>query len=180
MHYTLDANDVIVEAGGDWDAFALRNGGDDCTREHVIGKPIYPFITGADVVDVYRVLFARSRRTRLPIELTFRCDAPGFRRRMRMHITPCDSGMLTVGTVLLDEEPRNTVPLLDTRAPRSDELLSICCICSDVRSEGGEWVAVEVECARRRLMELATVPRLSHGFCPACLREQIAILDECR
>ncbi|MBX3178881.1 MAG: hypothetical protein KF886_16115 [Candidatus Hydrogenedentes bacterium] len=177
IYYTLDAEDTIVDVGGDWDQFALENGGAHCTRVKVVGNLLYRYIAGPDVVDVYRVLFARSRRTRSQIELDFRCDAPAFRRKMRMRISPEDRGLLTVTTALLDEEPRAEVSLLDSHAPRGSEFISICCICGDVCSENGEWVPVEVECQRRRLMEHATVPRLSHGFCPECLSSQLAELD---
>lgn len=177
LYYNLDAEDTILEVGGAWDQFALENGGEHCTRADVVGNPLYPYIAGPDVADVYRVLFARSRRTRLPIELEFRCDAPAFRRRMRMRVSPGDHGLLTITTELLDEEPREKISLLDSLAPRSDEFISICCICGDVCSENGEWVPLEVECQRRHLMEHATVPRLSHGFCPECLSTQLAELD---
>lgn len=174
--YSLDLNNTLVDVGGDWDAFALANQGDDLTRENVLGAPLFRFIVGAEVTAIYKSLFAKVRNHGHALSFAFRCDSPTFRRRMKIYIAPMPNQGLAVRTELLEEIPREEVPLLDPGIPRTEELIQICCICSDVRSKEGLWVPIEQESARRNLLENSALPRLSHGYCPQCLEEQLTLL----
>jgi hypothetical protein len=175
MFYSLSSDDVVVDVGGAWDDFALANDGESSTREHVLGNSIFNFISGPEVVTLYRALFSKVRKQQRPLSFTFRCDAPACLRRMKLYISPLPELGLAVTTELLQESSRNLVPLLERDAKRSEEDLEICCICSKVRSDGDEWVPIEEESARRNLLEQPAIPRLSHGYCPLCLKEQLAL-----
>lgn len=175
--YTLDPRNVVVDVGGDWEAFARANGGADLTREAVLGKPVEHFFQGAEVVQVYLALFEKVRREQRPLTINFRCDGPACRRRLRLSLSPLPEGFLSVETEVLEETSREAVPLLDKEAVRNEEHLSICCICSDVKDGDGRWVAIEKLSDDWRLMEQASIPKLSHGYCPRCLEEQLAIIN---
>lgn len=175
MFYSLSSDDVVVDVGGAWDDFALANDGADCTHEHVLGNSIFNFISGPEVVAVYRALFSKVRKQRRPLSFAFRCDAPTRLRRMILYISPLPERGLVVNTELVQETSWEQVPLLERDAVRSHEQLDICCICSMVRSGGEVWVPLEEESARRNRLEQCAIPRLSHGFCPPCLEAQLAL-----
>jgi len=175
MFYSLSSDDVVVDVGGAWDDFALANDGEDCTREHVVGNSIFNFISGPEVVTLYQALFSSVRKQQRPLSFAFRCDAPARLRRMMLYISPLPEHGLVVTTELLRESSRDLVSLLERDAERSEEQLDICCICSKVRSDRDEWVPIEEESARRNLLERLAIPRLSHGYCPPCLEEQLAL-----
>ncbi|HAY29480.1 MAG TPA: hypothetical protein DIT03_12010, partial [Candidatus Accumulibacter sp.] len=46
LRYTLDANDAIVAVAGDWDRFALANGGEAILAARIIGRRLDDFIAG--------------------------------------------------------------------------------------------------------------------------------------
>jgi len=175
--YKLDPRNVVIDVGGDWEAFARANGGADLTRESVLGQPVVQFFQGAEIVQVYSALFEKVRRVRRPLTITLRCDGPACRRRLRLSVSPLPEDSLTVETEVLEETPREPVPLFDKEAARNDAQLSICCICSDVKDGDGRWVAIETLSDEWHLLERETIPQLSHGYCPRCLEEQLTILN---
>ena len=176
--YTVDANDILVDIGGDWDEFARENEGLGLTRDNVLGTPLFTFIQGAEVVTIYKALFAKARREQRPLSFTFRCDAPSCRRTMKIEIAPLTDQAIAVQTDLIESHGRDAVRLLDTGAVRTHEFLTMCCVCGDVKSANGQWVAIEEESARLRLLERTAVPQLSHAYCPKCLAEQLRLLEE--
>lgn len=178
--YTLDLDNKLVDVGGDWETFARENQGESLTRDKVLGAPLFRFVSGPEVVMLYKALFAKVRSQQQPLSFAFRCDSPTCRRRMKIHIEPRPHLGLSVRTELLEEEGREEISLLRPDFPRTDELIQICCICSDVRSEGDTWIPIEEESARRRLLEGNAVPRISHGFCPRCLENQLKLLEVSR
>ena len=175
--YSLDSNNTLVDVGGDWEAFALANHGDDLTRENVLGMPLFRFIVGAEVTMIYKALFTKVRNQQRPLSFIFRCDSLTCRRQMMIHIDPLPSLGLAVRTELLEDAQRDEVPLLEPGVPHTEEIIHICCICSDVQSTGNRWVPIEMESARRHLLECDAVPRLSHGYCPDCMENQLKLLE---
>ena len=176
--YTLDANDTLTGVGGAWDEFARENHGDGIIREYVVGKPLFRFIQGAEVVAIYKALFAKSRREQKPLSFTFRCDAPSCRRKMKFDIAPLPEQGISVQTRIIEAHKRAEVRLLDAEVPRTQGHLTMCCICANVKSEGGQWVAIETESTRLGLLERVAIPQLSHSYCPECLAEQLRLLEE--
>ncbi len=175
MFYSLSSDDVVVDVGGFWDDFALANDGEDCTRKHVLGRSVFKFISGPDVITLYRALFSKVRAQQRPLSFAFRCDAPARQRRMMLYVSPLPERGVVVTTELVQESSRDLIALLDRGAERSAEQLDICCICSNVRSDRNEWVPIEEESARRNLLAQHAIPKLSHGYCPPCLEAQLAL-----
>lgn len=173
--YTLDAQDIIVAVGEAWDAFARANDGEALLAERVKGRPLFDFVQGSEVVQLYHALFRKARASQRPLSFTFRCDAPSCQRRMSFDVNPLPDGGLQVRTELLDEAARRPVRLLDPHVPRDDTFAVLCAICSDVKSEDGQWRRLEEESERRGWLEAETVPRLSHSYCPRCLEEQLQL-----
>lgn len=112
-----------------WLAFAVENGSDGLQPERILGRSLWDFISGAENRQLYRHLFARAREMEAPISVPFRCDAPEFRRFMRLTIEPTKDGSLSLSTRLVREEERERVALLDASVSRGDDLVSMCSWC---------------------------------------------------
>jgi hypothetical protein len=67
---------------------------------------------------------------------------------------------------LVEELPRPAVPLLDRRAERAGEQLTMCGWCARLLVDA-EWTPLDEAVARLGLLE-SVPPPLSHGICPDC------------
>ncbi len=166
LSYTLDASDRIVEIDGGWDAFAVANGCPELTRAAVRGRDLFDFVTGAEARELTRLLLARTRAGS-PVDVGFRCDAPGVRRFLRLALQREAGGGVHCSSTLVREEARPRQPLLDTSLPRSQASVRMCSWCKKVEA-GGRWLEVERAIDQLQLMEGNDLPWLNHAICPAC------------
>ena len=163
--YLLDADDIIVRAGGAWNDFAAANGGP--TAAEVAGRPIWAFIAGEETAQLWRHLLARARDGG-PVEVSIRCDAPDLQRTVRLMLTPEGSGGLAIVSRALSENRRQAIPLFDARAERTADLLRVCSWCHAVALDG-RWVPVEQAADARGWLTGGQVPVITHSICNACL-----------
>jgi hypothetical protein len=166
--YELDHDDRIRAVSTTWLTFAQHNGASDLHPDRVIGRPIWDFVTGTDVQEVYKAIFTRVRTREQPISVPFRCDSPDCRRYMQLTVASAPKDGLALSATLLREEPRDRVAVLDREASRSDELVPMCSWCKAVRVAPGEWLQVEEAAERLHLLDAVSLPRLTHTICPAC------------
>lgn len=167
--YEVDAEDVISSVSSEWLSFAEENGAPDLARDVVIGSSLWTFVAGAETRHLYRSLFGKARDGGLPIAVPFRCDAPERRRFMRLTITPSVHGSLVLIGVLLREEDRRHLRLLERGRGTSADLITMCGWCKRILVEAGEWLDPEAAIDRMGLFELTEVPRITHGICAACM-----------
>lgn len=162
--YRVDAEDLLVEVGGDWHAFASENGCSTLTPAP-LGRSLWSFVTGAEARMLWQGLLARARAGER-VSVPYRCDAPAFRRFLTMQLEADrdDSVLLTSGLVL--EEERTEMCWLAASAERASELVRSCSWCRSF-AVGDEWVEVEEAVARLRLLEAAP-PQITHTLCPGC------------
>jgi len=115
------------------------------------------------------MLLRRVRGELRSVDLPFRCDGPGVRREMDIHIAAQSSGRFVLFSARLRAEDRRKEfqPLLAARTPRSQRTLTMCGWC-DRFLVGDEWVEVEEAVARLGLFELPEMPAIGHGVCPDC------------
>jgi hypothetical protein len=114
------------------------------------------------------MLVRRIRGEVRSVDLPFRCDGPGVRREMDLHIAANSSGRFVLFSARLrSEEQRESQPLLVAGTPRSEEALTMCGWCDRFLVEG-RWVEVEEAAARLGLFQLEELPAISHGVCPDC------------
>jgi hypothetical protein len=115
------------------------------------------------------MLVRRIRGEARSVDLACRCDGPGVRREMDIHIAAPSSGRFVLFSASLRAEQRREVfqPLLSSDAPRGEETLTMCGWC-DRFLVGGQWVEVEEAVARLGLFRLPLLPAISHGVCPDC------------
>jgi len=172
----LDRDLVIRRVGRpNWNRVWMENG----------GAPDHPDVTGQRLTDCIsadevkrtweQVLDDVLQRRRPHVQLDYRCDAPDWKRYMRLAVTPVLTGgevsYLLYQSSLLHEEPRAPVGYLASPAFWRDglPLLRICSVCARVAwhpegATGTRWLdAVEYYRAGGD-----DDVNLSHGFCPPC------------
>jgi hypothetical protein len=162
----VDADDQITFVDESWMAFARGNGALSFTAGSVLGTSLWDYISEKATLEFYRIFVQKVRATGGTIVVPFRCDGPECRRFMEMSIVGLDAGALEFRSVLLREEARPKVDLLDPDFPRTEAMLIMCAWCKKVNADG--WVEAEETVRRLRLFEQARLPRITHGVCPAC------------
>lgn len=85
-YYIIDKQNTVVETGGDWDRFAMQNGGETAIGENVLGQSLWDFVTGDSLRRYLNALFFSSRLRGDGLCLPMRCDSHLERRDLRMTI----------------------------------------------------------------------------------------------
>ncbi len=168
LSYQLDGEDRILFVSDEWLGFARENGAPALTRENVITRPIWDFISGASTRHLYELVFERVRSRQRFVTLPFRCDAPDRRRYMELGLSPLADCGICVVSRLLKEEPREPLRLLDSALARSDEFLETCSWCKRIRARDGTWLEPERAIERNDLFDAPRPPHLTHTACPEC------------
>jgi hypothetical protein len=167
LSYAIDDQDRLIKVDEGYYRFAEENGWADAGSS--LGRSLWDFVAGHDVKKLQRLLLRRVRDEVRDIELPFRCDAPDFRREMDIRIVADRSGRVVMFSAKLrTEEPREEPqPILDPRAPRGEDFLTMCAWCDRFLVQG-EWVEVEEAARRLELFRRTELPVLDHGICPEC------------
>lgn len=94
-----------------------------------------------------------------------------------MTVTPEPDGGVLFRTVLVFEEVRPAVALLDPQAERDEAAppVPICSWCGRGRHDD-RWLDIEELLRAGRLLERSSMPPVSHGICAACREEMAAEL----
>ena len=167
LSYAIDEEDRLVRVDEGYYRFTAENGWDEAGTS--LGRSLWDYVAGEDLRKVQRLLLRRVRDEVGEVELPFRCDGPGTRRRMDIRIVAGSNGRAVFFSARLreEEEREEPMPLLDPEAPRGEELLPMCGWCDRFEVEG-KWVEVEEAARRLNLFDRAELPALSHGICPEC------------
>lgn len=170
IRYRVSAEGAIEAIEGPWQEFARNNEAPELA-DPPEGRSLIDFVTGSSTRELIRNLMAKVREEGRPLEIPYRCDAPHRRRFMRLRIEPHDEGTVLFRSWIEREEPREPVPLMEFKAPRSSELLKMCAWCNRFDVEE-EWLEVEDAVDRLKLFGVTLLPDISHGVCPGC-EEQV-------
>jgi hypothetical protein len=167
VEYSIDARDVVRRVNDDWAAFARHNDAPEIA-EALPERPLWTFMDNQEVRDLWQLLVGRVRAHRVEARVPLRCDGPDTRRWFEMTITPSPDGVVHFRSVLLFEEPRPAVALLERHAIRDEQAppVPVCSWCSEGH-DGLGWRPIEEVVRSLRLLE-AAAPRLVHGVCPSC------------
>jgi hypothetical protein len=136
-------------------------------RSKAVGRPLGPFIAGAEAGALAALLFATARLRGTTLVLPFRCDPPDERRFMTMTVEPGPDGGVLVECRLDRAETRAGVPMLDRHAAvgAARPRLQLVSAGSPRRRLAGRG-----DIHRRRRVPGAgePMPRVSHGICYDC------------
>lgn len=157
MYYVLTARNVIEDAGGEWDQFALENGGDTAIRSKVIGTSIWDHIATAEVAAYFDAVLFSARKTDHVVSLPYRCDSPDEPRLFKMNVHPLGQGGLKV------EHHAQPISFDISRSPvkleslHSVEKCSICC----AFKVGDQWIDPYSQPSKQEFPQ-------GVGLCPSC------------
>lgn len=178
VEYVIDAHDVVVGTGGDWDGFAADNEAPELSGAGT-GARLWDVIADEALRDLWREAVARVRATGRQATLPFRCDGPSVRRWYEMTLTPGPDGTVAFRSALTFEMARPEVRALrrygdrDTEAP----VVRICSWCGH-GDDDGTWRPVEELLAGARLLEQDPPPPVVHGICPSCVDQMTRVLTD--
>lgn len=167
--YRIDECDDISYVSSEWLEFATQNGAHALVEPGVLGKPLWPFIAGAQTRHLYDIMLKKIRSVRGMICVSYRCDAPHLRRYMEMVVRPWGVKGVEFSSRVVREVPREPVPLLAPTAARSDQIIRMCAWCKRIATP--EWLEIEEAIPRLQLFELSCVPQITHGVCGDCQRQ---------
>jgi hypothetical protein len=160
--YRIDNSDVLTDVGGAWDDFARANGG----IGNVVGRPLWHFVTGADVRGVWAQLLRRVREAESQLAFLYRCDGPGVRRLMQMELL-AEGGSVAFRSTQIKAASAATYAGRWEQGTCRDAVV-VCGWCARVLLD--DWVAPEDAAAQLGLTG-GRAARLSHGLCETCARE---------
>jgi len=171
VEYLIDANDVVIDVGRSWADFARGN---DAPELVVLpsDRSLWTYFDSDEIKELWRLLVERVRSMQERAEVPLRCDAPDARRWFEMTITPEPDGRVRFRCVLVFEEVRPSVALLDPKSGRDIGLqpVPLCSWCG--RAQLGErWLDIEEFAKEARLLERSSMPQVSHGICASCRGE---------
>lgn len=178
ISYEIDLADRITAVSESWAAFARENHGEHLEAPGVVGSSLWSAIGDPTTREIYRTLVSRVREGRGSARFSFRCDSPAKRRELEMRIVARDGGAVRFTTMLLREQARADIALLDPVAPRTESVVVVCGWCAQVRVAEGHWLEVEAALRELRLFERTALPQLSHGICPPCAEAFTRALDD--
>jgi len=183
--YWTDLEGVVLGGSPGWNEFAVANAAPGLRLETVVGRNLDEFIHGEDVRriyrDIHRVVAGMGRKR---LTFTYRCDAPGMKREMRMTVGPWKRdgalrGVLYHSQIVYERE-RPPIALLGMDEAlerfRDDGTPSVrmCGFCHAVKMpDRVRWIAVE---DYYRLGGPAEV-RLNHAVCPPCEQRLNRVVD---
>lgn len=176
VEYSIDANDIVVDAGQSWADFARDNNAPELA---VLPseRTLWTYFDSNEVKELWRLLVERVRSMQKGAEVPLRCDAPDARRWFDMTITPKSDGRVHFRCVLVFEEARPSVSLLDTHSERdvSAQPIALCSWCGQAQ-HGSRWLDIEELVRAARLLERPATPPIFYGICASCREEMSAEL----
>jgi len=170
LSYTLDPDDTITAVTGDWDRFALDNGGDESLSTKVIGRRLDHFISGDVTLMFVRTLLMSARTLKRTVERPYRCDSPQLKRFMEMTIVPRGDGVLEVCHRQVRSEPyRYSLPVTGAMPGAGSNFVKRCSLCQRIRV-GQMWSEVDDAILEGRLPKGAAAKLgVVYGVCPDCM-----------
>lgn len=166
--HRVDSDDIITEVNTEWLAFAVENGTPALDRDAVVGSLLWDHIRDKETRHVFRVILQRVRSAHNKVTIPFRCDSPGLCRFMEMDITASGEGGVEFNCRVLRTVARKPMMLLDNEAPRTDEFMTMCSWCKQVKVGTDVWIEVEDAVEKLDLFDSSHLPQVTHGICPAC------------
>lgn len=176
--YRIDHEDRLAGFNDGWLAFAGANGGQELEPLRILGRPLWDFLADLTTKHLYRSMVQRVRQGGRPVRFRFRCDAASRRRLLAMEITADMVGGAQFRVTSVQEEPRQSVPLLEPEHGREARLLSMCGWCKRILLPTDGWVEVEEAVGALGLFGGAPLPGITHGMCPTCYSAIAGELDD--
>lgn len=176
IEYRIDANDVVTEVGQNWADFARDNDAPELALP-AGDRTLWTYFGRDEIRELWQILVERVRTSQTAAQIPFRCDAADTRRWFEMTVTPEPDAAVHFRSVLVFEESRPPVALLDPHSARDEaaEAVALCSWCGRGQ-HGSLWLDIEELVRAARLLERVSMPPISYGICAACRDEMSADL----
>jgi len=166
--YSIDRDDLIESVSDSWLEFARENRAPELTREHVVGQILWRFVAGRETRLLYEDLFLKVRTRAESLALPFRCDSPDRFRFMRLMLDAGPRDSIDCRGILIREQQRPYLSILDQAFPRTNDSLPMCSCCNRIHAFGTQWLDAEDAIRRLDLFDSASLPQLEYAVCDAC------------
>ncbi len=156
----VDSSLRILWVGGDWDDFALTNGGGSILANDVLATRLTDYITDIATADTVVQMVQAVIDTKGTLRMDYRCDAPQELRRIRLTIKPMKDRRAIMVHELRDAVQLN--PPMDPWFfdPAARNLK--CSVCGLVHLPGKSWE--DPTLPGQRHPEL-----VNYTVCPTCV-----------
>lgn len=176
--YRIDEKDRILFVGGNWYNFAIENDGGDCgVPGAVLGRTLWQFIDGNQVIHLYRILVEKVRTHQTSLTVPIHCDSPDVCREIDVTMHPLPESAVEFNCRVLHIHRRKPLELLGSGIERSDALIRICSFCKKIALSENEWAETEQAVRILKLFGGNRLPGLTHGLCPDCFSSAMAEID---
>lgn len=167
VEYSIDADDMVIAVGEDWAAFAGNNDAGELAVS-APDRPLWSYFDSDEVRDLWRLVIGQVRAEQTPARVPLRCDATHMRRWFEMTVSPESDDGVRFRCVLVFEEQRHGVALIDPITERNDAApaVPVCSWCGDGH-DGSRWRPIEELVRNLRLLE-DQLPSICYGVCPTC------------
>ena len=137
----VDQNLRILWVGGDWDEFALDNGGPSAVSNKVLSSRIDDHIAGKETKDAVVSLIETVLETQNTLTIDYRGDSPYQLRRYQMTVQPMKQYRVLIVHDL--REAQNLAHPHPHWHYQPDAPASKCSFCNAVRQGDGDWIPAE-------------------------------------
>ena len=177
ISYQINKQDEIIFVNDEWFQFALANDASSLTREDVLYRSLWDFISDDKVKYLYQEILRRVNAGH-SLKFNLRCDSPEMRRIIEMKITPQKDGEVQFDSRIIRTRARMPAIHFNNNKPQPDNLLIICSWCNKIETGNGKWQEIEEAVKTLGLLELETLPTISHGMCDSCYKTVSSMLEE--
>jgi hypothetical protein len=175
--YRINRDDVFELVSDNWQLFHKQNGGaDHCKKENILGSPLWKYISGTETTHLYEIMLKAVRDTKKTMKFLFRCDSPDLRRYLELTVIPLQDGAVQFHSRVIRTESREPVDILRKDVERSEELVTMCCICKKMKVADDIWEEVEQAINTLKLFDHEQLPQITHGICDDCYGTYIKMI----
>ncbi|MDJ0833896.1 MAG: hypothetical protein QNJ69_10270 [Gammaproteobacteria bacterium] len=174
--HSIDEEGRICFVNDAWLTFAAENDW-PITAEAMIGSKLMASIMDPETRHIYSLLIDRAREQDQQARFNYRCDSPGRRRLLQMHISlNRTSQHIEFRSRILSSVKRQPIALIDpSQKIRSDEILKMCSWCKSIWDEH-HWIELEQAVQQLGFLTAKVLPRISHGICNVCSERMTSLI----
>lgn len=158
--YILNSDNIITSVNGVWDEFALLNNGTFATKDYVLGRSIWSFVSGSELTTYLNAIVFSTRRQQRAIEIKYRCDSRSMRRHCIMRVAPIENAHLEIKHIFVSVLPFFTPFPKLTEVKAADNRCPICLNGRSTFSAHGESRYPESQFAEPRICQDCKVTAL--------------------
>jgi hypothetical protein len=159
VYYVLDPQLRLLWIGGEWDEFAIANGGASARVNEVLSTSLRDHIADPHTSAAMVRLIEAVREAAAPLRIDYRCDSYTLQRRFQMTIQPMKEQRVLVVHDLRDARTFEVPHPPWRHTPMAEA--GKCSFCCAVRWPDGTWQ----DAVALRAPHPETV---AYAICPAC------------